>query len=270
MPLPISEIALVEPVPKEPFWTTPEPDGTITQAIYTYSPNQHTRRRWYPRDNKGKGGKRVLPFSRADEDSKWENGAGDDPWPLFTPVPIKGFEDKVLPEVEGERCSRLMAEAGFANISQPGCKHSEPLIADRYAEIKESGVRYVAYLADNDEVGRKKAAKCARAAASVGLPFISIDLVELFPDLPEGGSVDDMPDIREAMQLIADALPSQLPAQVDYDNEPEPVIPRDPEESPAQADLPQGQTSSRFHLGAVAPQQPSSGLIAVGSRTADH
>ena len=33
MPLPISELALVEPVPKEPFWTTPEPDGTITQAI---------------------------------------------------------------------------------------------------------------------------------------------------------------------------------------------------------------------------------------------
>ena len=72
----------------------------------------------------------------------------------------------------------------------------------------------------------------------MGLPFIVIDLVELFPNLPEGGSIDDAPDIREAMQVIADALPSQLPAQVDYDDEPEPIIPGDPEESPAQCELP--------------------------------
>ena len=58
MPLPISELALVEPVPKEPFWTTPEPDGTITQAIYTYGPNQHTRRRWFPWENKGRAARR--------------------------------------------------------------------------------------------------------------------------------------------------------------------------------------------------------------------
>ena len=125
------------------------------------------------------------------------------------------FEDKVLPEVEGEKCARLLAEAGFASISQPGCKHSEPLIVDRYADLKCSGVRYVAYLADNDDTGRKKAEACARAAASVGLSFIVIDLVELFPDLPEGGSIDDVPDIREAMQVIADALLETIQAELD-------------------------------------------------------
>ena len=45
MALPVTEFALVEPLPKEPFFTTQEPDGTITQAIYSYGPNQHTRRR---------------------------------------------------------------------------------------------------------------------------------------------------------------------------------------------------------------------------------
>ena len=77
MALAISELALVEPVPKEPFWTTPEPDGTITQAIYTYGPNQHTRRRWFPWLNDGKGDKKVMPYSRADENSDWKNKAGD-------------------------------------------------------------------------------------------------------------------------------------------------------------------------------------------------
>ena len=157
---------------------------------------------------------------------------------MHAPVPIEGFEDKVLPEVEGEKCTRLLAEAGFASITQPGCKHSEELIAARYADLKSSGIRFVAYLGDNGDTGRRKGETCARAAASVGLPFIVIDLVELFPDLPQGGSIDDVPDIREAMQVIADALPSQLPAQVDYDDEPEPVDTSDPKESPAQTELP--------------------------------
>ena len=72
MALAISELALVEPLTHEPFMTFVEDDGTITQAIYTYGPNQHTRRRWFPWENKGKGGKKVMPYSRADEDSAWE------------------------------------------------------------------------------------------------------------------------------------------------------------------------------------------------------
>ena len=260
MPLPISELALVEPLPHEPFMTFVEDDGTITQAIYTYGPNQHTRRRWFPWLNDGKGDKKVMPYYRTDEFSDWEPGAGDDDWGLFAPVPIEGFEDKVLPEVEGEKCTRLLAEAGFASITQPGCKHSEALIAARYADLKGSGIRFVAYLGDNDDTGRRKGETCARAAASVGLPLIVIDLVDLFPDLPEGGSIDDVPDIREAMQVIADALPSQLPAQVDYDDEPEPVIPRDPEESPAQADLPQGIGRDAFNFERLVPEPLCSSL----------
>ena len=246
MALPITELALVEPLPKEPFFTTPEPDRTITQAIYTYGPNQHTRRRWFPWLNDGKGDKKVMPYYRVEGELDWNPGAGEDDWGLFAPVPIEGFEDKVLPAVEGEKCSRLLAEAGFASISQPGCKHSEELIAARFATLVGK-VRYVVYLADNDDTGRKKAAACARAAASVGLPLIVIYMVDLFPDLPEGGSIDDVPDIREAMQVIADALPSQLPAQVDYDDEPEPVIPRDPEESPAQTELPKASLPLRIN-----------------------
>ena len=88
MPLPISELALVEPLPGEPFMTTSEPDGTITQAIYIYGPNQHTRRRWFPWENKGKGDKKVIPYYRVEGDLDWKSGAGDEDWGLFAPVPI--------------------------------------------------------------------------------------------------------------------------------------------------------------------------------------
>ena len=117
-------LATATPVPKEPFWTTPEQDGTITQAIYTYGPNQHTRRRWFPWENKGKGGKKVMPYSRADENSTWDPVAGDDDWGLFAPVPIEGFEDKVLPEVEGEKCPQPAAQPA-ALVSTRGIASSE-------------------------------------------------------------------------------------------------------------------------------------------------
>ena len=210
MALPISELALVTPQPMEPFWTVAESDRTITQAIYKYTATQQTWRRWFPWDNKGKGGKRVLPYTLVDE--KWENKAGDDPWPLFTPVPIEGFEDKWILETEGEKCARVLAEHGFAAISQPGCKHSLWLIADRYDDLYGK-VRGVIYLADNDLEGTKKAHLCRDAAESRELPFIHVDMAEVFHDLPLKGSIDDVPDVPAAVQQILDSLPSQQPSQ---------------------------------------------------------
>ena len=252
----VSDLATVTPIKREPFWTSKDEDGTTPQAFYNFSNTQRTCRRWIPSANEGKGGKKVLPFHL--EDFDWKVGAGNDEWPLFQPVPIEGFEDKWLAETEGEKCARLLAEAGFASISQPGCKHSEPLIVNRYADLKGK-VKAVVYLADNDKVGRDKAAKCARAAASVGLPFVVIHMSDLFPDLPEGGSIDDLKDVPAAMQKIAEAVPSQLPAQFDCDGEPDPIPDIDVEEPPAQqpakAELPQGQDRAAFTWERLVPNE---------------
>ena len=62
MPLPISELALVEPLPHEPFMTFVEDDRTITQAIYQYSATQHTKRRWFPKNRLRDAHKRVTPY----------------------------------------------------------------------------------------------------------------------------------------------------------------------------------------------------------------
>ena len=54
---------------------------------------------------------------------------------------------------------------------------------------------------------------CRDAAAAVGLPFIVIDMRELFHDLPKGGSLDDVPDMGAAIQQILDAVNEDPPAQ---------------------------------------------------------
>ena len=130
----------------------------------------------------------------------------------------------------------------------------DSLIVDRYADLKEK-VKCVVYLADNDDTGRKKAATCASAAASVGLPFVVIHMGDLFPELPEGGSIDDLKDVPAAMQKIAEAVPSQLPAQFDCDGEPDPIPDIDVEETPAKAELPQGQDRAAFTWERLVPNE---------------
>ena len=57
------------------------------------------------------------------------------------------------------------------------------------------GAQGVAYLSDADPQGLDLGRRCRDAAAAVELPFILIDMRELFPDLPKGGSLDDVPDV---------------------------------------------------------------------------
>ena len=89
---------------------------------------------------------------------------------------------------------------------------------DRYDALYGK-VRGVIYFAENDLEGTRKAHRCRDAAASVEVDFIHVDMAVVFEDLPLKGSIDDVPDVPAAVQQILDSLPSQLPAQVDYDDE---------------------------------------------------
>ena len=53
----------------------------------------------------------------------------------------------------------------------------------------------IVYLADNDQVGRLKAEKCAEAAAAVGLPLVVVYAGDVLEGLPAGGSIDDVEDV---------------------------------------------------------------------------
>ena len=82
----------------------------------------------------------------------------------------------------------------------------------RYSELRFK-VAGIVYLADNDQVGRLKAEKCAEAAAAVGLPFVVVYAGDVLEGLPAGGSIDDVEDVGAAIELIlkqAEALGDAL------------------------------------------------------------
>jgi hypothetical protein len=101
--------------------------------------------------------------------------------------------DGWLLEPEGEKCVELAAAGGVVGISQPGHAHTIAQIQERYTALSMEGTPGIVYLADHDAEGRRRAVQAAEAAALAGLPLIVLHAGDLWPGLPEGGSIDDAP-----------------------------------------------------------------------------
>ena len=128
--------------------------------------------------------------------------AGEQPWPHYwSHPPEDAFRSLWVLEGEGEKVADYAASAGFVCISHPGHNRTDEAILRRYRELKEM-VAGVVYLADADRQGAALGRRLKDAATFVGLPFIGIDMGVAFPDLPKGGSLDDVPDVGAAIQQI--------------------------------------------------------------------
>ena len=146
-------------------------------------------------------------------DDQWQTGSGPDPWPVFHHDDTIGAEGWIL-ETEGEKCAEIGASEGVVTISQPGHCHTIEQIVPRYRALLDAGISGVIYLADFDgpdrpthqHSGRIRAENAAEAAAKAGLPMLVIPAIDLWPGLPDGGSIDDAPDgIESAILDIAAA-----------------------------------------------------------------
>jgi hypothetical protein len=203
-----------------PFRRAPQPapiTGPITLATieaitrggspWAYSASQRIER--IDRD----GGKLFVPKHL--EGNRWVKGAGPEPWPVFG-RPAAGW---VL-ETEGEKCAEIALSAGVSAISQPGHAHKVEQISDRYKALQGAGVAGVVYLADNDDEGQRRAAQAVEAAAQVQLPLLVLPAVQVWPDLPKGGSIDDAPGTpAERVETLVAAIPEQ--AQADLRKQPQ-------------------------------------------------
>ncbi len=192
--------------PAEPARTQPAPLPDRPPALarmdprpsagspYRYSAAQRVHRVQLPDGDKAFYGFHLL-------DGQWEKGAGPDPWPLFNQADTIGADGWIL-EPEGEKCAEIGAAEGVVSISQPGFCRTIEQIVPRYRALKDAGVPGVIYLQDYDgprrpthqQEGRRRAENAAEAAAIAGLPMIVLPAINLWPSIPDGGSIDDAPD----------------------------------------------------------------------------
>ena len=226
------ELIKAEAIPLADFTAIQTKSHGVRQAIYRYSDTQQARRHWESEPQFRKERKSVKPFIGTPDKpiEEWMSNMGHQPWPhFFTHPPQPDWKSHHLLEFEGEKCALCAASAGYAAISQPGFNRRPEAARQRYADLrfKVAGVVYAIDAKD----GHGVADDLSAAAEAVGLPWIGIDMGELFPDLPKGGSIDDVPDVATAIELILEAARSAQPTCA------EPVqlaTPSDPPESPAQ------------------------------------
>lgn len=141
---------------------------------------------------------------------RWNAGAGSEIWPFYGSL---GSENETsIIEVEGEKCVNVLRAQGIAAITHPGHQRNEASCRARYAGLAEAGIKTVHFIADNDAAGRKKAAGFLAAAQLARIEFCVIP-AESICDVPDGGSVDDMP-AEQLRSLIAVAIKSAAGAKI--------------------------------------------------------
>jgi predicted P-loop ATPase len=161
------------------------------EAAYLYSPRQKACRLMPLAATK-----RTKRFhARYKEGGTWTPNQGPDPWPLWREAEAitaaQSNPGHWLLETEGEKAAEIARDGGLAAVSQPGNAHKPEQIQPRYAALVAAGVGGVVFLADMDITGLKRAQDALDAAAAVGLPLVVLPASNVWPNLPEGGSIDD-------------------------------------------------------------------------------
>jgi hypothetical protein len=173
--------------------------ATAAGTYYNYSEGQRVQR---TKD------KQFFSHHRLNSTDQWSKGAGEAPWPLYNEQEAIASGGWLL-EVEGEQCCDVASSIGLVAISQPGNKAllKPELVAQRYERLHGAGVEGIVYLADNDKEGWKKGTALKEVAEGIGLPFVLMGAVDLWLDLPQGGSIDDLKaeELAGAAALIEEA-----------------------------------------------------------------
>lgn len=193
----------------------PPPDRWPNGQRLIYSPTQAIEVKV------GADGEKQFFFKHCTADGRVQWGAGPDPWPLWAEgSALQWGHGRWIAEAEGEKCAWWLRASGLVAVSQPGCAHNPGHIQPRYQRLQDAGVQGVLYLADNDGKGRERAQQCATAAAAVGLPLLVIHAADVWPALPQGGSIDDAPGA--AADRVADLL-AAIPAAVERQEREQPA-----------------------------------------------
>lgn len=178
-------------------------DLPCTATIYPYRDDLRVVRYDYKAEKK----KDFQPQFFFNE--RWNAGAGAEIWPFYGSLDTDSGGSII--EVEGEKCVNVLRSQGIAAITHPGHQRDEPSCRARYAGLVAAGVKTVYFISDNDPAGRKKAAGFFAAAQLAQIEFRIIPAESIF-DVPDGGSVDDMP-AEQLQSLIAVAIKSAAGAK---------------------------------------------------------
>lgn len=211
VPIPAGEIILG----KLPAPITPPPriqKGNNIEIVYPYSSTQ-----WVLRIERPDGTKITVP-KHIDPQGNIITGKGSEFWqPYQYAELLQNAKGQWVSLHEGEKCvdiARFVLQ--LICFTFQGSCWTEPLLIQFFQFLKDIGVTGVISWPDHDKAGYAKAAKCAQAAAAIGLPFIIINPTRLWPECPEGGDIADwIQQQQHSPQQLLDLLHHEIQLAVD-------------------------------------------------------
>jgi hypothetical protein len=201
-----------EPLPPPVPAPTTKGGEECQMTVYPYQEDLRAVRYDFPGDKK----KEFQP--QFFFNGRWNAGDGSKIWPFYGS--LDSASSGFVIEVEGEKCVDVLRQQGIAAITHPGHQRNEASCRARYASLLTANVKKVYFISDNDAPGRKKAAGFFAAAQLAGIDLRIIP-AESICEVPDGGSVDDMPAeqlgslIAAAMKSASGAKPAPL-SRVSY------------------------------------------------------
>jgi putative DNA primase/helicase len=195
---------------------TPKELKQITVIEYDYGNGRKAHRFECPCAAVPKGRVKTFSVSRIDPTTNKTTWKKEGYWPAYKQDEaieiIKSTDGiPVLLAHEGEKCVEASRLSGLASITWVGnCSNGD--IGKSLTQIKHStGIDFLlAYCADNDETGWKKAQRIKEVCAQAGVAFVAIDLLKIKPDLQNKGDVADILESGMTGDELADLLNRQI------------------------------------------------------------
>ena len=175
------------------------------QGEFYYYDDQHRQQRI------GSGPTKKI-YTHHFDGTEWKAGANG-ACPTWNEKCLPALEGFPL-FVEGEPCAEIACQLGLVGMSLPG-HQAESLehCTTAFKRHRQLGLTAVAYLADVGAAGEKKGEIVKTAANAAGLPAIIINAGDVWPDLPDNGSLDDLDqgdDANEVIEAIDAAIRNEL------------------------------------------------------------
>lgn len=134
----------------------------------------------------------VTPWYWDSTQNTWINKKGDGFW---TPYKIEDISTKPndwILFVEGEKCVEYARKHFRLNATTVmGSSWGVDDLKASFEFIKSVGVAGIIMFPDNDPAGYNKAAKCKQICEELKIPFIQLDPIRIWADIPEGGDIAD-------------------------------------------------------------------------------
>src|SRR5579883_1208636 len=197
----------------------------ISQTRYEYGDGKVAHRFECPAQASPKKKEKTFCVSHTDAENQQHWSKGPQPWKAYRQdeavAAMKKITDgiAVLLHQEGEKCVEAGRTKRISSMSTVGSTSHEAL-TNTYKEIKaEMGEHpfLIAYCMDNDPTGEKKALAAAKAASEAGVPFVSVALKDIQPDLCEKGDIADIletgMDPDELVALLCQEIEKQATQQ---------------------------------------------------------